>query len=71
MCRAEGGLEKFREYVKVAPVIAEPTRHIDKKPGAETGAEGLTQTQLAICRDMGMDPKAYAASLKSLQQQTA
>lgn len=66
MCRAEGGIESFRKLVAVMPVIGEPSK-TDKKPGAaETGAEGLTANQLAICRATGTDPKKYAESLKAV-----
>jgi phage I-like protein len=64
MCRTEGGLEKFREFAGKAPVMFTPT-DLDKKPDADKGADGLTENQLAICRQMGMDPKTYAASLKA------
>lgn len=67
MCRAEGGLEQFKKFVEAQPVIGEPT-HTGKKPeGAGTGAHGLTESQLAICSSMGMDPKTYAEELKALK----
>lgn len=66
MCRNEGGLDQFKKFLAAAPVIAAPSA-TDKKPGAEaTGKEGLTAQQLAICSAGGLDPKAYAESLKSL-----
>ncbi len=66
MCRNEGGLDQFKKFLDAAPVIAPPT-NTDKKPGSETtGAHGLTAQQLAICSAGGLDPKAYADSLKSL-----
>ena len=64
ICRMEGGLSKFEELMKTQPVIAEPTK-TDRKPDGGGDVEDLTPNQLAICRQMGMDPKTYAASLKA------
>lgn len=61
MCRADGG-ELFKKLLPSMPVIGDVS-HTGKKPGAEaTGAEGLTEHQLAICARQGLDPKAYAAT---------
>lgn len=58
-CRTEGGLERFRAMVDAAPVIAGgPTT--EKKPDAQPGA--LTAEELAVCRQMGMDPTEFAAA---------
>lgn len=65
MCRAEGGLEKFKSLAAVMPVIAAPSKTAAKPESVATGAEGLTPNQLAICRATGTDPKKYAESLKT------
>lgn len=67
MCRAEGGVDRFKQLVAVMPVLGAPAKDLDKKPDAVTGAEGLTTEQLAICSATGTDPKVYAATLATLQ----
>jgi phage I-like protein len=60
MCAQAGGLDKFKEFVKAAPVLA-PDQVITGDPAKKTGGDGqLTADQLAICRTMGMDPEAFA-----------
>lgn len=54
-CRAEGGLELFRAMVAAAPVLTAPSGLGGKAPGQRAGA--YTEEELAICRQMGMDPK--------------
>lgn len=36
-CRAEGGLERFREFVKAAPAVADPSKIDGQQPGAAAG----------------------------------
>jgi len=61
-CRQEGGLARFREFVKAAPVIA-----ADSNLGAQDPAKGanggLTEDQLAVCRRMNLKPEDFKAAL--------
>jgi phage I-like protein len=59
-CRAEGGLERFRAMVAASPEIAGNSQ-LDRKKPAE-GAGALTADELAVCRQMDMDPKDFAAA---------
>lgn len=65
-CRADGGLAKFREFVKAAPVIADGGRQTDGQGKAAEGTAGLTENQRAICRRTGMSEDDYAKNLKTL-----
>ena len=60
-CMQEGGLEKFREFVKAAPEVA-PDSGLDGKDPAGAGANGLTPDELAICSKMGLEPEAFKAT---------
>jgi len=55
-CRTEGGLERFRQYVKDAPIVADKSNLDGKKPGGE-GA--LDDVQLAINSQMGIDSETF------------
>lgn len=61
MCRAEGGLEKFKAFVAVQPQIAKPTTTAGK-PGAPAGADGLSAEQLAVCSATGITPEQFKAA---------
>lgn len=64
MCRREGGLEEFRKFIAVAPVVVDP-----KESGAGKHAEkeatggALTEHQKAMCTRMGLAEKDYQAAL--------
>lgn len=60
---AQRDLEGFRKYIGATPELLAPAR----KPPSDnrTGEHGLTEAQLAICANMGLDPKAYAATVKA------
>lgn len=60
---AQRDLEGFRKYIGATPGLLGPA----KAPPADnrTSEHGLTQGQLAICSNMGIDPKDYAATLKA------
>lgn len=61
-CAMDGGLERFRDYVKAAPVIGAPSGLEGKKPdGAQP--ELLTEEQLKIITTCGLTKEAYLASL--------
>lgn len=60
-CRADGGLEKFREFVKAAPTIASPEPLIEgKPPGADKVA--LTAQEREACATMGITEDEYRAA---------
>jgi phage I-like protein len=61
-CRQEGGLARFRDFVKAAPVIAEDSRLGDQDP-AKGKNSGLTPDQLAVCAAMNLKPEEYAKAL--------
>lgn len=52
-CRTEGGLARFRDFVKSAPVIAGGASLADKQP-AQSAI--YSAEQLAVCRQLDMDP---------------
>jgi len=57
VCRADGGLDKFRAFIGAAPVIVSDTttaRTPEPKP-----EDKLTSEELAMCRAWGMDPKEF------------
>lgn len=60
-CRQEGGVDSFKKFLASAPVLAQ-----DKTAQREVGADGaakLTDTELAVCRAMSIDPKDFAKTL--------
>lgn len=60
-CRQQGGVDEFKKFLASAPVLA-----ADKLPPREIGADGaakLTDTELAVCKAMGIEPKDYAKTL--------
>lgn len=52
-CRDEGGLDRFAEFVKVAPVIAGDSGLAGKTPVKSSNAS-LSDDEKAICRAMGV-----------------
>ncbi|MDI3259688.1 MAG: phage protease [Sinobacteraceae bacterium] len=63
-CAAEGGLEKFREFVQAAPVIVPEDQRAAQPSAADGGA--LTAEQVALCKRLGIAEKDFAASRKAL-----
>lgn len=60
MCKQEGGLEQFREFLKAAPELA-PNQVIQGDPAKSGGdGSGLTEGQLALCRQLGVTPEDFA-----------
>jgi phage I-like protein len=64
MCRAEGGVEQFNAFVASAPVIADASKVKTKVPDA---VNGLSDSQLAMCRKFNLKPDMYLASLKQIE----
>jgi len=65
-CKAEGGLERFEAMIEAAPVIARNSGLDDKTPGTKAGT--LTQEEIAICRQLGIDQKTFAEAKASEEQ---
>lgn len=62
-CRQDGGLERFREFVKAAPVIGDPSALDGKQP--EKGATALNAEEAKIAEMFGNsaeDLKKYGAA---------
>lgn len=60
-CRQEGGVDAFKKFLASAPVLA-PDKTVQREVGAD-GAAKLTDTELAVCSSLGLDPKEYAKIL--------
>ena len=60
-CRAEGGLERFREMIVASPVIAAATAP-KADPAGQGGKAKLDADVLAMCRAWGMTPEEFAAA---------
>lgn len=58
-CKQEGGLEAFQEYAKnAAQIIKDPKLPVD--PTKPSGKSGLSDEELGICKNLGLDPEEYA-----------
>jgi phage I-like protein len=62
MCRTEGGLDQFRTFLQTAPAIVSEAPVAPGGDPAKFGADALTPDEKALCRNMGLDPKEYAAA---------
>jgi len=63
MCRAEGGIEQFNNFVGSAPAIA---TNAQKKLPKTTDESALEEHELAMCRKMGVSQEEYLAAKKQL-----
>lgn len=61
MCKSEDGLQQFREFLKTAPVIAEPSG-LDKKPLGEGQDKALNAEEQQIIDNMGISREDYLAA---------
>lgn len=61
-CRQEGGLARFKEFVKSAPVVAADSG-MDRQDPAKGASAGLSPEQLAVCRNMNLKPEDFKAAL--------
>ena len=61
-CRQEGGLKRFQDFVKAAPVVA-PDSGLGGKDPANKANAGLTDEQLAVCHRMNVKPEDFKAAL--------
>lgn len=62
-CKQEGGLERFREFVKTAPVVGQPATSFDDPPPSSGGGKGATPEDLAIARVAGITEEQFKAAL--------
>lgn len=58
MCAQDGGLERFREFIKAAPVLA-PDQVIQGDPEKPGGASKLNADELAVCQQLGVTPESF------------
>ncbi len=57
VCRMDGGLERFNAFTAASPVIA-PSSITEGKKSQEPSSK-LSPEDLAVCRQMGMDPATF------------
>lgn len=57
MCSDQTSLQRFREYVAAAPVIAPDAARLDKKP--EGSAAALNAEEQYVARALGLDPATF------------
>ncbi|WP_110972149.1 phage protease [Pseudomonas huaxiensis] len=62
-CSEQSGLDRFREFVKAAPTVADPSNLSERKPDGTSTA--LNAEQQAVCAQFGIDPAEFAKTLKS------
>jgi len=60
MCRNEGGLDQFNEFVKTAPVVAAPSNLDEKKPNGD--GKSLNAEEQEICTSLGISTEDYLAA---------
>lgn len=65
MCSTRKGLDSFKSMVKIAPQVVPTAKAKTALASSQKKTGGLSENQLATCSRMGIDPKAYAATLKS------
>jgi hypothetical protein len=68
-CTAEGGIERFRDFLSLAPVVGEPSNLDTKKPPAS--GEVLSEHAFAIATKCGITKEQYLAELKYERDQLA
>ncbi|WP_192931256.1 phage protease [Gemmobacter serpentinus] len=67
-CRADGGLQRFRDFAAAQPVIAPPSG-LDGKPLPKADAKTLSSEELAVCRQMGMSADDFIAARAAEKQE--
>lgn len=65
LCRTEEGRQQFTAFMQTAPVLvnADPTKGKENKGQAE-----LTETELAMCRSMGLTKEEFLAAKPKQEQ---
>lgn len=56
-CRQEGGLQRFADFCKAAPILGAPSGLGGKQPPEETKA--LNAEEIAICSQLGLSEEEY------------
>lgn len=64
MCRTEGGIEQFKNFVGSAPAIA--TNAQKKLPVDTNGVAALEEHEIAMCRKMGVSKEAFLAAKQQM-----
>lgn len=64
MCRTEGGIEQFKNFVGSAPAIA--TNAQKKLPVDANGADVLEEHEIAMCRKMGVSKEEFLAAKQQM-----
>lgn len=64
MCRTEGGIEQFKNFVGSAPAIA--TNAQKKLPVDASGAAVLEEHEIAMCRKMGVSKEDFLAAKQQM-----
>ena len=64
-CRQEGGLDRFKAMVEAAPELA-GGKTLKGKPDA--GGSKLSEEEIAVCRQLGMDEKDFAEAKAKEEQ---
>lgn len=62
ICQQEGGLEKFREFIKSAPVLVGPQGVGGKKLEGDQEQSKLSADELAMCRDLGITEAEFLSA---------
>lgn len=67
-CSTKEGLESFRSFIKGAPVVVSTKESVTgSAPEGNAGADGLTDSQRAICAKTGITPEQFLESRKGIQ----
>ncbi|MBS0044513.1 peptidase [Shewanella sp. M16] len=64
MCRTEGGIEQFKNFVGSAPAIA--TNAQKKLPVDTNGVAALEEHEIAMCRKMGVSKEEFLAAKQQM-----
>jgi phage I-like protein len=64
-CRTEGGLDRFKEFAKAAPAMAQDTDLKDKDLNQNKGS--LTTEDKAVCQQLGIPEDEYLKSKKEIK----
>ncbi len=64
LCRSAGSVKPLEDFIATAPAVIKPSQTDGRDPAAQpgTGAHGLSETELAVCRNMGLKPEDYVKS---------
>lgn len=63
-CRTEGGLERFKQFVKAAVAVGDPSGLDGKKPGGEEHGKALNAEQKKVCSLLGIPEAEYQKNVE-------